>query len=969
MDRYTEKFISNFVESQFPEFYQEEGENFILFVKAYYEWMESEGKTKGDAYGGPIRESRELLEYRDIDTTVEKFLEYFQKKYLYGIPFNVIVNKRFLLKHIVDVYSSKGTIQCYKLLFKMIYNEDVEVYLPGRDVLRVSDGIWIEPRYLEVSLTDNLYDLIGKNIIGSASKTTALVEAINIEYVNKDEVHLVYISNISPKGGEFVVGERIIDQRYVSNTQIASASPLILGSLDRLDVFNSGVDFEVGDILKIAKRDPGTGEQMAFGVDAYIMVKSLFRGYGSLNFTILNGGFGFMANAAVFIYKNIADVTGRGASFDIKLADTQNLVYNTDPLVGYLDLTLDATTYGFPSNASANLTSTLSDALAFSNGLFGRIATLTNVQAGNGYIAPANVFVRSTITSINIPGRITYYRSDAILSAFTSTIYANTTSVNNTSYALLITNANTNYDVNDYVLYQVPTGNVAITNLTPNSFYYVKTSNTTALTLSKTLGGNAVQISANTNASAETHYLLNDIVYPTTPSVNGYSVNVYANTTSVNNATYDIKSANASTYLKPNDWVYYEVPSGNTPIVGLTGNSIYYIYASNDSAFSLTTAPSGSQILITEPITTAGETHTFKTTRFKKYFANDDVIYLTANSANAESIELAVIRQVVDDTRIILYGYPNNTGTNNSVYGVAPVIMPAQFANTETVMKRLDKTINGINDRILALNSSGNNIVETVSAVNSGRAYVEGESVHAYRYGILNVPTVANSGVGYSNGDTLIFSGGLTSSPARGSILTDASGHISSVNTTTGAWYAGSGYNSVPSVTVRSSNSQAYGAVLTTSIIEYDTASEIRGIVRKVGIGRGFGYWGVNDSELNSDKCIQDSYYFQDYSYELKSSLALDKYKDILYTTFHPSGAEMFGKFELQPTVLKSQITLVTSGSASFYDYATADSTYVTVDSIKMLVSDYIYANTWLTIDSTTINTSNTILTVDRIGY
>ena len=37
-----EKFISPFVENQFPSFYKEEGEQFIAFVKAYYEWMEQE---------------------------------------------------------------------------------------------------------------------------------------------------------------------------------------------------------------------------------------------------------------------------------------------------------------------------------------------------------------------------------------------------------------------------------------------------------------------------------------------------------------------------------------------------------------------------------------------------------------------------------------------------------------------------------------------------------------------------------------------------------------------------------------------------------------------------------------------------------------------------------------------------------------------------------------------------------------
>ena len=107
-----EKFISNFIQNQFPQFYQEEGPDFILFVKAYYEWMESTGQ--------PIYQARRLYDYRDIDNTTEAFLEFFQKKYLYGIPFNVIANKRFLLKHILDVYRSKGTIQCYRLLFKLL---------------------------------------------------------------------------------------------------------------------------------------------------------------------------------------------------------------------------------------------------------------------------------------------------------------------------------------------------------------------------------------------------------------------------------------------------------------------------------------------------------------------------------------------------------------------------------------------------------------------------------------------------------------------------------------------------------------------------------------------------------------------------------------------------------------------------------------------------------------------------------
>lgn len=767
MDFYIEKYISNFVQNQFPQFYHEEGENFILFMKAYYEWMEETGN--------PVKESRELLDYRDIDSTLEKFLEYFQKKYLYGIPFNVIVNKRFLLKHILDVYRSKGTIQCYKLLFKLIYNEDVDVYLPGKDILRVSDGIWIEPKYLEVTNAENLYSLQGKLLIGLSSKTTAVVENIIVEPVNNNIVYKIFITNISPKGGDFIVGERIVEEVYKENQTVISKSPIIVGSLDRIDIYNSGIEFNIGDILKIASKDVDTGENISFGREGYLKVISLFRGYGSINFNLKNGGFGFATNSNVLIYKNLSDVTGQGADFKIKLADTQKLIYNTDPLIGYLDLTLDSISYGFPANSSANLSSTIDSALTYANNTFGRISSLVNVKTGNGYIAPANVFVRSTITSKNLIGTVTY--------------------------------DTTNNEV--------------------------------------TLSGN----------------------------------------------------------------------------------------------------------------------------NFTNIFVNNDVIYLQANSSNSQTFELGVIKQVVNSSSIKLFGYPQHNSTASAVYGIAPAILPSQFASTESVMYRLDGTINGINETIIALNSSGNNIVEKVTAVSSGAAYVDGEDVIAYRYGILHIPTVVSGGTGYSNGDALIFSGGLTDTPARGSVLTNSSGVITSVNTSTGAWFGGTGYKVVPQVTVRSSNGS--GAILTTKFIEFDTSTEVRGIVRKTGVGRGFGFWASNDGKLNEDKYIQDSYYYQDYSYELRVPIALEQYKNILYNTFHSSGSELFGRYDIlineshNTSILYDQDTANTSQ----YTYLTADlsTPVVTCDTDQLRVSDYTYANNYLGVDINTIKCSNATLTVDRI--
>lgn len=60
--------------------------------------------------------------------------------------------------------------------------------------------------------------------------------------------------------------------------------------------------------------------------------------------------------------------------------------------------------------------------------------------------------------------------------------------------------------------------------------------------------------------------------------------------------------------------------------------------------------------------------------------------------------------------------------------------------------------------------------------------------------------------------------------------------------------------------------------------------------------GTGEGYWETTTSHLNSSNFIRDNYYYQEYSYEIQSGLALDKYKDIIKNTVHVAGTELFGK-------------------------------------------------------------------------
>ena len=54
------------------------------------------------------------------------------------------------------------------------------------------------------------------------------------------------------------------------------------------------------------------------------------------------------------------------------------------------------------------------------------------------------------------------------------------------------------------------------------------------------------------------------------------------------------------------------MPTGNTAIAGLTGNSYYYVSFSNTTAFAVSATQGGANIDLTEARTTnPGETHTF----------------------------------------------------------------------------------------------------------------------------------------------------------------------------------------------------------------------------------------------------------------------------------------------------------------------------------------------------------------------
>jgi len=741
--------ISNFIENQFPSFYREEGTTFILFMKAYFEWMESNGN--------PIYHSRNLLNYGDIDNTIDDFLVHFEKKYLFGIPFETVVNKRFMIKHVLDTYRSKSSIQGHKLLFKLLYNLDSEIYIPGRDILKPSDGTWKEPKYLEVTDNGNLNDLVGIEIEGSESGTLAVVESFTKEFFDSGIATTLFISNITPKNQDFTIGEAIVPKGQASNTSAITSAPILKGSLNGLQILNGGQNFKVGNILKIVKRDLTNDNVISFGQNGLLRVANVGRGFGTINFDVLSGGFGYLSNSAIFVYNETGDTTGTGAGFDLdQLTNQQLITYNTDVICNYSNLQLDAIAYGFPEDETANLTSNIGTTLTFITDIFGTVSKLNNITTGNNYTNATINFVRSNLLSNGLPGSISY------------------------------------------------------------------------------------------------------------------------------------------------------TASSNT----ITGTS----------------------------------------TIFDSIFAANDVIQIQANSSLNATQELQVIKEVTNSTQIILYGPPENSSTASAVYRAAPTILPANFATYETVMVREDETLNGENENIRGFPASGNDIITSVSIVDSGKSYLNGENVDLYLQGGLSNVVIGSGGSGYQNNELVIFSGGGTPDTANAVVGTDSNGVVTSVVYND----RGSGYQTTPTLTVRTSNGT--GALMSVNITEFNIASLVEGKVTKGGVGVGRGFWSTTRSHLSSDKFIQDSYFYQDFSYQIKVQKILAKYKDIIKDTFHSAGSELFGEFELIQDV-SSNIELLHSSNTSVksFDY-TSDS--------NILLSD----NNVVTVDSYTFfATADRTYTVDRM--
>jgi hypothetical protein len=109
------------------------------FINLYYKFVNQREQS-----GGEILFHSEKL---DIDRVLDDEIDIFYATYGDDLPRTVAYDRRNLIKILNQIYEAKGTENSIKLLFRLIYDEDIQITYPNDAVLKPSDGRWIHEQY------------------------------------------------------------------------------------------------------------------------------------------------------------------------------------------------------------------------------------------------------------------------------------------------------------------------------------------------------------------------------------------------------------------------------------------------------------------------------------------------------------------------------------------------------------------------------------------------------------------------------------------------------------------------------------------------------------------------------------------------------------------------------------------------------------------------------------------------------
>jgi hypothetical protein len=201
----------------------------------------------------PVQTIQQLLSYADIDNTIYDFLDQFRDEFMNAIPLTLAdgVSKRSLVKNIRELYRAKGTSEGHKIFFNMILGETPEVIYPNKYMVRASGGNWGNRLIMRVapSASADGDQAIGKTITGLTSGASAVV--VSSLSLSESSISIVEFElnrdSLSPNAS-FVRGETI---QVVSNVTDTLMSFTVNSIVSSVTVDESGALYGAAESIEI----------------------------------------------------------------------------------------------------------------------------------------------------------------------------------------------------------------------------------------------------------------------------------------------------------------------------------------------------------------------------------------------------------------------------------------------------------------------------------------------------------------------------------------------------------------------------------------------------------------------------------------------------------------------------------------------------------------------------------------------
>ena len=807
-----EKFVSPFIQQQFPAFYQDQGPNFIAFMRAYYEWAEQTNLNDSDS--GFVGKARSIPEYLDLDTTQQKFLKYFRNTYLNSIPTSTAVDQVLLSKHILDLYRSKGSPRAYELLFRILFNEDIDLYVPSNDIFKPSDNPWHIPRYIETTSCPYIQDLIGQPIYNAAESATAVVETVQQKMVNGRSIYVIYLTSVK---GRFSYGDKILSLQVPKITVFNA--PTVVGSLTAVALIDGGLGFNVGDVLTVS----------GSGVEGKARVASITNQNGKVIFTLVNGGTGY----------SLTDIPVVSPTYNFSITGTTGTFNANDILV---DVTSGA-------NGTITMANSSFIELINYNGTF---------TVGDSIASLLSLSVNNAVGTFSVGNKVI----DANTNANGIVRFANSTYIQ-----LYSTSGSPQlfFSVGDQI------SNGAVT-ATVNS---ISGSGVTGnATLTSVLGG------AGAGASFRIGGLVNKEIYQVNPDTIlnyyntvldpsgtnvGFNVYITGRTGAFTVGNTATSSANMvmieGTILSSNTFQIGEALSNSS--LGISGLFVYDVQGSTGTVISFVTGTHANLI-----------NSNLKTGSILVSNTSLSQVYLTSVSPE----QVVTANATIFSQNSSMLGLQFSPGAPRGYYIHGATVTDTATGRTATV----NNTIRTTDWGSFSGSSSGNNLdsklnltlqfltkevgtIAFLSNINPGSGYTTTPYISLVDQAIASLQEP--NGIGGIKGADAVVSA---------SVL-----NANGIAVAVGVIDSGFGYLQDETVNLLSSNGNI--AATGTAIVSID--------------GFGTGKW-LSDKSFTSDtQKLQDSYYYQNYSYEIGAMRMMSTYEDLVKNLVHPSGIALFGKY------------------------------------------------------------------------